>query len=212
MLPAGFRVPLFGAPAAGCCLLCCVCAACSLRLLDAASLGACSGGHLRCRAGCWARKPIPLLLPPPSFPWPAPGTQPRRSRASAPLRRLPAEPHCQDQGQHPRRRQHHHLHPLPERPGPVHGQLARGRHGWRTAGGPRRRRRRRRAAQPWQRPPHIGTSARFCWLRPNCLCALLQPPPPCSPPLQIECTINGIGERAGNASLEEVVMAIALRG
>lgn len=29
---------------------------------------------------------------------------------------------------------------------------------------------------------------------------------------QIECTINGIGERAGNASLEEVVMAIALRG
>lgn len=29
---------------------------------------------------------------------------------------------------------------------------------------------------------------------------------------QIECTINGIGERAGNAALEEVVMAIALRG
>ncbi|GAB4814561.1 hypothetical protein N2152v2_001607 [Parachlorella kessleri] len=29
---------------------------------------------------------------------------------------------------------------------------------------------------------------------------------------QLECTINGIGERAGNASLEEVVMAIALRG
>lgn len=29
---------------------------------------------------------------------------------------------------------------------------------------------------------------------------------------QIECTINGIGERAGNASLEEVSMAIALRG
>lgn len=29
---------------------------------------------------------------------------------------------------------------------------------------------------------------------------------------QIECTINGIGERAGNASLEEVGMAIALRG
>jgi len=29
---------------------------------------------------------------------------------------------------------------------------------------------------------------------------------------QIECTINGIGERAGNASLEEVVMAVALRG
>src|SRR5574340_672025 len=28
---------------------------------------------------------------------------------------------------------------------------------------------------------------------------------------QIECTINGIGERAGNAALEEVVMAIALR-
>jgi len=29
---------------------------------------------------------------------------------------------------------------------------------------------------------------------------------------QIECTINGIGERAGNASLEEVVMSIALKG
>jgi 2-isopropylmalate synthase len=29
---------------------------------------------------------------------------------------------------------------------------------------------------------------------------------------QIECTINGIGERAGNASLEEVVMAIRVRG
>ncbi|KAK9842718.1 hypothetical protein WJX74_001303 [Apatococcus lobatus] len=29
---------------------------------------------------------------------------------------------------------------------------------------------------------------------------------------QLECTINGIGERAGNTSLEEVVMAIALRG
>ena len=29
---------------------------------------------------------------------------------------------------------------------------------------------------------------------------------------QIECTINGIGERAGNASLEEVVMAIRTRG
>lgn len=29
---------------------------------------------------------------------------------------------------------------------------------------------------------------------------------------QIECTINGIGERAGNASLEEVAMAIMLRG
>nr|QKY15169.1 2-isopropylmalate synthase (IPMS) [Polytomella parva] len=29
---------------------------------------------------------------------------------------------------------------------------------------------------------------------------------------QVECTINGIGERAGNASLEEVVMAINLRG
>ncbi len=28
---------------------------------------------------------------------------------------------------------------------------------------------------------------------------------------QIECTINGIGERAGNASLEEIVMAIRLR-
>ncbi len=28
---------------------------------------------------------------------------------------------------------------------------------------------------------------------------------------QVECTINGIGERAGNASLEEVVMALAAR-
>jgi len=43
------------------------------------------------------------------------------------------------------------------------------------------------------------------------------PPSPSLPPgppgaRQIECTINGIGERAGNASLEEVVMAIALKG
>jgi 2-isopropylmalate synthase len=29
---------------------------------------------------------------------------------------------------------------------------------------------------------------------------------------QIECTINGIGERAGNASLEEIVMALRVRG
>jgi 2-isopropylmalate synthase len=29
---------------------------------------------------------------------------------------------------------------------------------------------------------------------------------------QVECTINGIGERAGNASLEEVVMACSVRG
>lgn len=29
---------------------------------------------------------------------------------------------------------------------------------------------------------------------------------------QIECTINGIGERAGNASLEEIVMALNVRG
>ena len=29
---------------------------------------------------------------------------------------------------------------------------------------------------------------------------------------QVECTINGIGERAGNAALEEVVMAIYVRG
>ncbi len=29
---------------------------------------------------------------------------------------------------------------------------------------------------------------------------------------QIECTINGIGERAGNAALEEVVMALSTRG
>jgi 2-isopropylmalate synthase len=28
---------------------------------------------------------------------------------------------------------------------------------------------------------------------------------------QIECTINGIGERAGNAALEEIVMAIRTR-
>ncbi len=29
---------------------------------------------------------------------------------------------------------------------------------------------------------------------------------------QIECTVNGIGERAGNASLEEIVMALKVRG
>ncbi len=29
---------------------------------------------------------------------------------------------------------------------------------------------------------------------------------------QVECTINGIGERAGNASLEEIVMALKTRG
>ncbi|MGB2705820.1 MAG: 2-isopropylmalate synthase [Candidatus Omnitrophota bacterium] len=29
---------------------------------------------------------------------------------------------------------------------------------------------------------------------------------------QVECTINGLGERAGNASLEEIVMSIATRG
>ena len=29
---------------------------------------------------------------------------------------------------------------------------------------------------------------------------------------QVECTINGIGERAGNASLEEVAMSIYMRG
>src|SRR5712675_919063 len=28
---------------------------------------------------------------------------------------------------------------------------------------------------------------------------------------QIECTINGIGERAGNASLEEIAVALAVR-
>src|SRR5207247_2179450 len=28
---------------------------------------------------------------------------------------------------------------------------------------------------------------------------------------QVECTVNGIGERAGNASLEEIVMAIQTR-
>lgn len=30
--------------------------------------------------------------------------------------------------------------------------------------------------------------------------------------VQVECTVNGIGERAGNASLEEVVMALKTRG
>jgi 2-isopropylmalate synthase len=30
--------------------------------------------------------------------------------------------------------------------------------------------------------------------------------------VQVECTINGLGERAGNASLEEVVMALRVRG
>src|SRR5690606_19733978 len=29
---------------------------------------------------------------------------------------------------------------------------------------------------------------------------------------QVECTINGIGERAGNAALEELVMAMKVRG
>jgi 2-isopropylmalate synthase len=29
---------------------------------------------------------------------------------------------------------------------------------------------------------------------------------------QVECTVNGIGERAGNASLEEIVMALRVRG
>src|SRR5690554_3406362 len=29
---------------------------------------------------------------------------------------------------------------------------------------------------------------------------------------QVECTINGLGERAGNASLEEIVMAVRTRG
>jgi len=29
---------------------------------------------------------------------------------------------------------------------------------------------------------------------------------------QLECTVNGIGERAGNASLEEIVMALRVRG
>jgi 2-isopropylmalate synthase len=28
---------------------------------------------------------------------------------------------------------------------------------------------------------------------------------------QVECTINGLGERAGNCSLEEVVMAVKTR-
>ncbi len=29
---------------------------------------------------------------------------------------------------------------------------------------------------------------------------------------QVECTVNGIGERAGNASLEEIVVALKVRG
>ena len=29
---------------------------------------------------------------------------------------------------------------------------------------------------------------------------------------QVECTVNGIGERAGNAALEEIVMALKTRG
>jgi 2-isopropylmalate synthase len=29
---------------------------------------------------------------------------------------------------------------------------------------------------------------------------------------QVECTVNGIGERAGNAALEEIVMALRVRG
>jgi 2-isopropylmalate synthase len=29
---------------------------------------------------------------------------------------------------------------------------------------------------------------------------------------QVECTINGVGERAGNASLEEIIMALHVRG
>ena len=29
---------------------------------------------------------------------------------------------------------------------------------------------------------------------------------------QVECTVNGIGERAGNAALEEIVMALSTRG
>src|SRR5205085_3653900 len=28
---------------------------------------------------------------------------------------------------------------------------------------------------------------------------------------QVECTVNGLGERAGNASLEEIVMAVKTR-
>src|SRR3970040_1391463 len=28
---------------------------------------------------------------------------------------------------------------------------------------------------------------------------------------QVECTVNGLGERAGNASLEEIVVALAVR-
>ena len=29
---------------------------------------------------------------------------------------------------------------------------------------------------------------------------------------QVECTVNGIGERAGNAAMEEIVMALKTRG
>jgi 2-isopropylmalate synthase len=34
----------------------------------------------------------------------------------------------------------------------------------------------------------------------------------CNGARQVECTVNGIGERAGNASLEEIVMAVKTRG
>ena len=37
--------------------------------------------------------------------------------------------------------------------------------------------------------------------------------PPCRPARgQVECTVNGIGERAGNASLEEIVVALRVQG
>jgi 2-isopropylmalate synthase len=37
------------------------------------------------------------------------------------------------------------------------------------------------------------------------------PWPPCGGARQVECTVNGIGERAGNAAMEEVVMALRTR-
>src|SRR4029078_12729836 len=51
---------------------------------------------------------------------------------------------------------------------------------------------------------------------PNSLAGGKAGAPKCSPGVkagarQIECTINGIGERAGNAALEEIVMAMKTR-
>lgn len=67
-----------------------------------------------------------------------------------------------------------------------------------------------------------GSSLERCIKCAQAACSKLVHSPMCclsSPPAaalggarQLECTINGIGERAGNASFEEVVMALALRG